>query len=101
MYRKALLLMVGCGALLLSACACFGPVAVMPESKRDAVVATEVKAQLIKEESIDAAAIRVTSRAGAVTLDGFVDNEAQKRHAESLARETAGVVSLDNRIQVH
>lgn len=93
--------MVGCGALLLSACADFGPVAVMPEAKRDAVVATEVKAQLIKEESHDAAAIRVASHGGAVTLDGFVDNAAQKRRAENLARETAGVVSVDNRIQVH
>ncbi|HLP77325.1 MAG TPA: BON domain-containing protein, partial [Candidatus Paceibacterota bacterium] len=44
--------------------------------------------------------LRVSDTRGAITLSGNVESEAQKKKVESLARETPGVVSVANNLQV-
>lgn len=89
-----------CGAalaLLLSA-GCAGGI-VLP-SGDDAALAARVKGRLIEADDIDAAALRVVSRDGVVTLSGFVETAAQRRRAETLARDAPGLRELRNRIEV-
>ena len=84
----------------LAACATLAPEGVEQPPRDDAIIATKIKAELIEDETLDAAAIRVVSDAGAVTLDGFVDNEEQKRRAETLAQAVDGVFSVDNQLKI-
>lgn len=100
MYKNAAVSVLMAGALVLGGCAGLSPDRVVPEEQQDAVLATRVKAKLIEERSLDAAAIRVISDAGTVTLDGFVDSQSQKERAASLVRDVPGVVSVDNQLQV-
>ncbi len=101
MYKKACLSFQVSAVVFLSACAALDPIGLVPEAQQDAVVAAKVKAELIEEKSLDAAAIRVESNAGAVTIDGFVDNQAQKERAGNLARGVPGVSRVDNQLKVH
>ena len=73
---------------------------ITPEPRDDAIIATKIKAQLIDSQQLAAAAIKVESDGGAVTLSGFVDNEDQSRKAESLARSVDGVVNVTNQLDV-
>lgn len=83
----------GCGSLGLTSDLALEP-------RTDAVIATNIKAKLIDDPSLDAAAIRVESDDGAVTLDGFVGSEQQRRDAEALAGAVAGVTGVVNRLTV-
>lgn len=86
-------------ALLL--CGCAGLTGtITPEPRDDAIIATKIKAALIDDPALDAAAIHVESDAGAVTLSGFVETEAQRRLAETLARSVDGVKQVSNQIEV-
>jgi osmotically-inducible protein OsmY len=44
--------------------------------------------------------VYVNTRGGAVTLEGTVGADAQRTRAEEIARETAGVTRLVNRLTV-
>lgn len=84
----------------LTACTALSPEAVDQPLRDDAIIATKVKAELIEDETLDAAAIRVVSEAGRVSLDGFVDSEAQKQRAGELAQSVDGVSGIDNRLTI-
>ena len=84
-------------AFWLGACANVGK-QLEPEPAPDAVLATRIKAALVEDESVDAAAIQVESERGRVTLRGFVETDEQRRRVETLARAQGGVGAVRNEI---
>jgi len=71
-----------------------------PKPDPNKVLAQKVKRALEDEAKIQAAAIDVTAKEGAVTLWGTAASEGEKRRAAQAAAKVEGVKSVDNRIQV-
>lgn len=66
----------------------------------DASLTASIKAKLIANKDVKAVSIDVDTLGGKVTLRGTAQTAAQKDAAERIARETDGVISVDNRIVV-
>ena len=79
-----------CGAALL-ATAC---------SQTDAGITTSVKSQLVKDDTVKARQIDVTTRDHVVTLTGQVNTSEEESKALQIARSTRGVSSVVDRIDV-
>jgi hyperosmotically inducible periplasmic protein len=79
-----------CGAALLAtACA-----------QTDAGITTSVKSQLVKDDTVKARQIDVTTRDHVVTLTGEVNTQEEEARALQIARSTRGVNSVVDRIEV-
>ena len=79
-----------CGvALLATAC-----------SQTDAGITTSVKSQLIKDDTVKARQIDVTTRDHVVTLTGQVNTSEEESKALQIARSTRGVSDVVDRIDV-
>ncbi|MGD9301144.1 MAG: BON domain-containing protein [Desulfobacterales bacterium] len=83
--------------LVVSGCTGMSPVG---EAREDKALAAQVKAALIKDPQIDAAAIGVTADGGQIRLAGFVESEGERRRAEHAALKIEGVVEVVNKIEV-
>ena len=66
----------------------------------DAAITTAVKAKMVENKDVDAAAIKVETLNGTVMLSGFAKNSLEKGQAEAIARDTKGVKSVKNEIAV-
>jgi osmotically-inducible protein OsmY len=66
----------------------------------DAAITTAVKAKMVENKQVDAAAIKVETLNGTVMLSGFAKNSLEKSTAENIARDTKGVKSVKNEIAV-
>ena len=66
----------------------------------DAAITTAVKAKMVENKNVDAAAIKVETLNGTVMLSGFAKNPMEKSTAESIAMSTKGVRSVKNEIAV-
>jgi osmotically-inducible protein OsmY len=66
----------------------------------DATLAAKVKSKLLLEKRGAGLDIKVTSRSGAVTLEGTAASEEISQEAAHLAAQTEGVASVDNRLKV-
>lgn len=66
----------------------------------DASITTAVKAKMVENKDVDAAAIKVETLNGTVMLSGFAKNETERATAERIARDTKGVKSVKNAITV-
>lgn len=66
----------------------------------DSVITTSVKAKLVDDKTVDAAAISVETLEGTVMLSGFAKSSAEKTAAERRAYEVKGVKSVHNAIVV-
>jgi hyperosmotically inducible protein len=66
----------------------------------DSAITTAVKAKLVEDKSVDAAAVSVETLNGEVMLSGFAKNATEKANAERLARGVNGVKSVKNQITV-
>lgn len=66
----------------------------------DAAITTQVKAKLVENKDVDAAAIKVETLNGTVMLSGFAKNATEKSTAESLAMKVNGVKTVKNEIAV-
>lgn len=66
----------------------------------NAALTAKIKAKMALDDTVKAAAIHVDTTAGVVTLTGTVHSEAERTRAVQLARETAGVQSVDDRLVV-
>lgn len=75
-----------------------GPMA--REVLSDVAVTSKIKAKLAADPEVAALHIDVDTVDGQVTLNGKVASAAQKAEAEKLARNTEGVASVTNLIQV-
>lgn len=66
----------------------------------DAKIVTAVNAELVKDSELSALKINVDSKNGNVLLKGNAPNQAAKDRAESLAKGTKDVVSVDNQLMI-
>ncbi len=66
----------------------------------DTAITTAVKARMIDNKTVDAAAISVETLNGTVMLSGFAKNNAERTNAEALAWKVNGVKSVKNEIAV-
>lgn len=66
----------------------------------DAALAARVKAKLLLDKPAEGLDIKVSSKAGAITLEGTVPSEEASQQASHLAAQTEGVASVDNRLKV-
>ena len=66
----------------------------------DAAITAAVKTALAFKKDVKAHNINVETRDGVVTLIGTVDSEAEKELAERTTLDTAGVRSVNNRLNV-
>jgi len=67
----------------------------------DAGITASVKTSLASERGMQTlTSIDVDTNRGVVSLNGMVDSTAAKRRAAEIARQTAGVTSVVNNLQV-
>jgi hyperosmotically inducible protein len=65
-----------------------------------AALTAKIKSKMALDDTIEASRIDVDTAEGVVRLNGTVDSEAQRTRALQLARETDGVVSVVDELQV-
>ena len=66
----------------------------------DATITTQVKARMVDNKQVDAAAISVETLNGTVMLSGFAKTNQERETAEQIARNVKGVKSVKNEIAV-
>ena len=66
----------------------------------DAAITTSVKARLLENANVAGTSISVETLNGTVMLSGFAKSQSEMNIAESLARQVAGVTSIENQIVV-
>jgi len=67
---------------------------------KDSTITAKVKTALHQDNAIAQDKIHVTTVAGVVTLKGQVNSPEESKRAEELAKQTDGVKSVENRINV-
>jgi hyperosmotically inducible protein len=72
----------------------------LKDTMSEAGLTTKIKAKMALDDSLKARAIDVTTNGTAVTLSGTVSTRAQHDRAVALARETAGVTNVVDRLSV-
>jgi len=70
------------------------------ETVSEAALTAKIKAKMALDDTVRARSIDVTTHQSAVTLSGTVDSAAERERAVSLARETAGVTTVNDHLQV-
>jgi osmotically-inducible protein OsmY len=70
------------------------------ESAREAALTSKIKAKMVLDDSIKARAIDVTTNGSTVTVSGVVRSTDEHDRALRLARETAGVSEVIDRLRV-
>jgi osmotically-inducible protein OsmY len=70
------------------------------ETGSDAWITTQIKAKITADPQLNPFGIDVDTLDGVVTLSGRVESEEDRLEAETLALDTEGVVSVDNRLEV-
>lgn len=66
----------------------------------DAGLTAKIKSKMALDDTISARRLDVDTRGTVVTVSGTVDTDAQRERALQLARETDGVTSVVDRIEV-
>lgn len=66
----------------------------------DAAITTSVKAKMVEDKTVSAAAINVETLNGTVQLSGFAKSGAEKAQAEMIARNVKNVRTVRNDIVV-
>ncbi len=66
----------------------------------DAAITTQVKARMVEDKAVDAAAIRVETMNGTVMLSGIAKSSIEKATVESIAMKVKGVKSVQNNVAV-
>lgn len=66
----------------------------------EAALTSKIKAKMVLDDSVKARAIDVTTTGSTVTLSGTVQTAAEHDRAVALARETAGVTRVIDRLRI-
>ncbi|HOB02167.1 MAG TPA: BON domain-containing protein [Casimicrobium huifangae] len=66
----------------------------------DTTITTQIKARMVDDKSVDAAAISVETLKGTVQLSGFAKSAEEKERAEAIARRVNGVKAVQNSIAI-
>lgn len=88
------------GGVLISGCSSTSTRESTGEYIDSSAVTAKVKAALISDETVRARDVEVETFRGTVQLSGFVDTEAQKERATSVARTVQGVRDVRNNLIV-
>ena len=100
-YARVLALAVLAGATIVSTgCAVVRGQETVGAFVDDTAITTAVKAKFIEDKSVDAAAIKVETLNGTVSLSGFAKSNTEKAQAEYLARNSRGVREVRNNLAV-
>ena len=94
------LALISAAALSLALGACAGTGEKTGEVIDDSVITTKVKTSLLAEKGIDSTDISVKTDNGRVLLSGYVKSSDQRHRAEQIARQTSGVRSVNNHLEV-
>jgi hyperosmotically inducible protein len=70
------------------------------ENVSEAALTTKIKAKMALDDSVKARSIDVTTNGPTVTLTGTVHSQAEHDRAIALARETAGITSVVDRLTI-
>jgi hyperosmotically inducible protein len=68
------------------------------DEMKDSWITTKIEAQYFADADVKARRIDVTTRNGVVTLSGHVDNDQAREQAISIARNTDGVLRVEDRL---
>jgi len=71
------------------------------ENVSEAALTTKIKAKMALDDSVKARSIDVTTNGTTVTLTGTVHSQAEHDRAIALARETAGITSVVDRLTIN
>jgi len=66
----------------------------------DTTITTQIKARMVDDKSVDAAAISVETLKGTVQLSGFAKSAEETERAEAIARRVNGVKAVQNSIAI-
>ena len=66
----------------------------------DGAVTAKIKSKMALDDTVKALSIDVDTDSGVVTLSGTVNSQAEKAKAVQLAKETAGVTSVVDRLVI-
>lgn len=100
-YARVMAIAVLAGATLVSTgCAVVRGQETVGAYVDDTAVTTAVKAKFVEDKTVDAAAIKVETLNGTVSLSGFAKSNAEKTQAEYLTRNTKGVREVRNSLIV-
>lgn len=101
MIRTTVAAMTAAAALfVLPGCAVTRGQSSVGEYIDDATITTQVKARMVENKEVDAAAISVETLNGTVMLSGFAKNATERATAADIARGVKGVKSVRNEIAV-
>ena len=67
---------------------------------QDAAVTAKIKSKMALDETVKAINISVNTDGSVVTLSGSIGSEAERKRAVQLARETAGVTAVIDRLSL-
>jgi len=70
------------------------------ETVGEAALTTKIKAKMALDDSVKARGIDVTTSGTTVTVSGTVGSASERERAVALARETAGVTQVIDRLQI-
>ena len=87
-------------ALLLAACAGSPHKESTGEVFDDSVITTKVKSALLADKRVHGVDVSVETFKGRVLLSGYVYTAEERQTAERIARSTAGVREVNNKIAV-
>ncbi len=98
-HRIRAALAVFCMAVALAGCgSALKELEQMPE--QDAVVVAGVKAALVREPQVDAAAIRINIVNGQLVLEGYVESAEESQRTADVASQNADGLYVINRLEV-
>ena len=100
--RLIVLLAIGAGGLVsfTTGCASTATQESTGEYIDDATITAKVKAAFVKDDTVSASQVSVTTFKGNVQLAGFVDSAEQKARAGQIAGTIEGVTNVTNNITV-
>lgn len=92
--------LVAASVLVLPGCAVTRGQSSVGEYIDDTTITTQVKARMVENKQVDAAAISVETLNGTVMLSGFAKSSSERDTAENIARGVKGVREVKNQISV-
>lgn len=99
-YRAVLVLAAMMGISMMAACSSTPSQQSTGQAIDDGVVTAKIKAKLIEDPVTKAHQINVDTFKGTVQLSGFVETDQARSRALQLARDTDGVKSVKDSLQV-
>lgn len=99
-FTRALLIAAVLGSTAMAGCTSTATKQSTGEVIDDGVITTKLKAKLIDDPVTKAHQINVDTFKGTVQLSGFVDSAEARTRAGQIARDTDGVKSVKNSLQI-